>query len=1221
LIAEDLSANDRLRGGAPPTHSVLGECFSSEDYYGYATEYCTYYQEYYYDAYYYDYDYNDYYEYLPDSVSQFDERYVGNVAGSKPEYGQCIPVKDTPKINVKLYNQDANLAFANFMNLDDRSFKEGSSAPDLYARSNASKAQSFFIEGVLGCPDIIDYKKDSQGHIIAFWDYANNRAKDLRETITARAEMMRAKADFCYSYYILGHSVAPWFTMERPGAGTDDPLSIFDPDRTYLNSCQPFVRGQLQLDVINDQVKGARDLQMAAWDSRHSVNKYTSLWEKQSGYAPVFQWRGRADWDEADYFLSLQLKKTWDYIFNHVGDGVTESPILKIKDGVNYTNPYNTAQPVELPCIYPNGVPPQTYGSFPPPELDPHTSPPPPGICNAHGDSVTPCSKPWFYMPGDINPGIHSGQTHYCPNVEKIIEPGHPFAPRNDIWPGYYNEDRKYSRKTSQIVQYPDTCHNDCRLGYTNYNADYDQSSCSSQVPKPFPDMDKWRKAMPVVQCGVVPVDILSFREATFDNCIMQRINWNFNAWMAAGYPMPGSWNPPCKTRYWETDVSSVAGGCPVRMSIQQCCRIITKDVVPANFLKIRTCEGLLEKRRQDNGDGSINDYSLQKMLHGTPTGVTPAILRTHVTSDMESNEPLLGLRSYYIGPILGITSPSTGIDATAKVASARLNEFTCDNIEPDEYRFDNYFKKFTNTELFAPPTGFNCRRPDAPPSCFNGKYLGVHLPYMRWWDTGVSAGNALHGGSPVNTLGSFDTIIGVGREARDNTEAELTEKKYKDLMDPYTPQGFFSEVRNRVKVPQLSQVGRFGGWSELKAHEMWTLRRNNLFCVGRYEKMFKQGGPENFVLAKAGAGYSSRVGEQWPWPMGWRGYVTDTTGMPFYAGPPPANRIGLDNVLPGDIIIYTPKAIHTSDPNYHPVSGGSSKKIFYVTDIGGYAQGDHSDAIIPEGSETYFDYTIGRYKKGHYGTCSSNSCILHPTRIFVVAWDQGKFPTSTGMSIHWGQGPERTIYKSAVPNNYANDICSRDMRALTDFVPIDTLPQNMQTYCRKNIAKKELTSGTCMSYQCQPICDDLDYSACVLPNGYLDWKDVVIYRPTDFINRCPDAGVAMPAPFDLNSTYNWRSSWTTTPNGDVKLNLPDPKVIYQSKTQDVPTNYWSWCVNSGYDAPHHYAADYKGAQTGAITDTTICGPTWWDQDITNSGCSARPNTPHYFFPTGQYRP
>ena len=243
--------------------------------------------------------------------------------------------------------------------------------------------------------------------------------------------------------------------------------------------------------------------------------------------------------------------------------------------------------------------------------------------------------------------------------------------------------------------------------------------------------------------------------------------------------------------------------------------------------------------------------------------------------------------------------------------------------------------------------------------------------------------------------------------------------------------------------------------------------------------------------------------------------------------------------------------------------------------------------------------------------------------------------------------GPERTIYKSAVPRNYSRDICNlereglpggdNELRALTDYIPINTLPENMRWQCRENIAEPELTNNFCVTNNCQPSCVDIDYGACVLPNGTLDWDSVLIYRPHEDIRQCPppesgalgfdDEGneLTIPSPFDLNATYNWTSSWITDPiTGDVRLVPPDPTVIYQSKTNQVPTNYWSWCTNEGWDAPHHYAIDYKGAQTGAITDTTMCAPTWRDHTqrvpllnefISNTGCSARKGALHYFFP------
>src|SRR5690606_11288280 len=72
---------------------------------------------------------------------------------------------------------------------------------------------------------------------------------------------------------------------------------------------------------------------------------------------------------------------------------------------------------------------------------------------------------------------------------------------------------------------------------------------------------------------------------------------------------------------------------------------------------------------------------------------------------------------------------------------------------EPPEYRFITFFK-------------------DSDPD------IGVRMPFMRWYDTGVSAGNPYHGGSFTNTLGAFDTLIGVGREERDKVDGKMAARE-----------------------------------------------------------------------------------------------------------------------------------------------------------------------------------------------------------------------------------------------------------------------------------------------------------------------------------------------------------------------------------------------------------------------------------------------------------
>jgi len=171
------------------------------------------------------------------------------------------------------------------------------------------------------------------------------------------------------------------------------------------------------------------------------------------------------------------------------------------------------------------------------------------------------------------------------------------------------------------------------------------------------------------------------------------------------------------------------------------------------------------------------------------------------------------------------------------------------------------------------------------------------------------------------------------------------------------------------------------------------------------------------------------------------------------------------------------------------------------------------------------------------------------------------------------------------------------------------------------------------MTNNCQPSCLDNDYSACVFPNGSIDWNKVRIYRPNRDVRACPsNPDVEIPSQFSLENTYRWWQFFEYSQEaaglprtGDVRLVLPEQNVIYQARTQQVPTNFWSWCVNSGYDPPSHYSTEYKGAMTGAITDTTMCAPMPDTRTSTaerpyNSGCGSLPGELPYFFPSSGIR-
>ncbi len=504
----------------------------------------------------------------------------------------------------------------------------------------------------------------------------------------------------------------------------------------------------------------------------------------------------------------------------------------------------------------------------------------------------------------------------------------------------------------------------------------------------------------------------------------------------------------------------------------------------------------------------------------------------------------------------------------------------------------------------------------------------GAHMPYMRRWDTGTSAGNPLHGGSFINTLGSYDVVIGVGHEERDFSDATNTTTDVKTVQDQsaiaaalkrleaareafakiqrdynsvcpayigmwnfdtysinynrytYTRKlangscgGIYDGARNpcypaQMPYPNLNypfvsrtgcmnnagahwvacnvagntdcllaelnraqaemdaaeaafqaarrqsittitttsdkadipsgesmiktaHMGRVDGWDGLKGHQMLSIYRKNMSCIGRHEKLFKGEGAENFVLAKAGTGYRSKDGKDFPWPLAWRGYVTDPDNEFVKEGP--ARLTGLDNAKMGDIIIYT-------------LSG--MKRIAFVD---------------------YVNNTDPKFVK-------------------IESWDQGKFPTSSGASLTLGTSVDRTIYKSAVP----------------EMEKIKALPAG----------KKALVGN-------QPSCEDPSYTSCML-GGSLDiigkdgavvenipnstWDNVTIYRPSlDTANRqCPMINTKKDA------------------DGNLKVPL-----------SEMPTDSISFCINAGYDPPVIRNVGYDGPGAGNISDTTLCGPEW----------------------------
>jgi len=1176
----------------------------------------------------------------PDSSSAdspYSENYTGTVAGVRPTQNACMPMKDTASVPLSDTLPDSpGMAFGYYINVDDEQTYDPrrvlNEVKNKYNQANYPNENNFFIGGNVGCPNL---KLAMQNGVLPE-SLPDSLGDSLPDSVPPRSQLQqvwafeRMNAKNCYDLYIKKHDLDMIgfhdvsTTMERPGNSTTaDPLSQVDPLQSILNSCQPFING-----------KDAAGLEFYPAGSRPN--------EKKSGYAGVLEYPFRPDMDEAEYILSnyMQLEKTYPAVnfVRNVG-----LPCVGIKDPATLP-----IYPVPLPSVpAPAGCPP------PPPPCGPYTHPIPMTL-----KYVSP-----NYLP---EPPLN----YYCPNIEKITEPSHPFSPRMDVTHadaqpnnvstiadsptfdsppgslGFWSQrgtltDRDYTYKTSVQWQNPNKvgrCYSEDRqFLYTDWNAGgpYD---CGSRY---CADME----LDPVVQCAIVPVDILSFRLASFNNCMMQRIDYNIDIFLlwwwseqfasTAPYidtsdwdinnpayrgpfsgqtntqpqlplvashpsnyavygeggvfqpgrpdqnppvlndpnsPNNGRFNPPCKTRFFESD--DVAH-CPVNMSIQQCCHIITKDVVPANFLKIRTCEGLRQTRLADmelwvespaagststssstssSSGGDTNDFDGDSDDFGDSVAESRAdsIAVCPVPPPQQHTPGIYNLIDDYF---LVDYNPATNeqiMDGDSYKAALWYDEYLnslgwqtdgtdggCNNTEPPEYTFRNWFESYYD-------------------DLNTGILVGYHMPYMRWYDSAVSAGQQSHGGSFTNTLGGFDTLIGVGREERSKEDSYDVNVLINGFKGPIT-----DGIAYAIGNPEQSQMGRIGGWLELKGHEMYTIRRSNLFCMGRYEKLFKPGSADEFAYRRAGGGYLNTQGLEYPWPLGWRGYGSDTHGQGFpYFGGAGFIETGLDKALPGDIISYQLNGV---------------TQIAYVSNVN-----------------------------------RENGSVLD---ISILTWDQGKFPDPTGASSMWAMGVQRQIYKYAVPQGDiggSTNYCNKTLRTLTN-------PGGGGGACTNQEANPGMTSAQCIASNCQPSCADPSYIHCVLPDPNA-WANAIVMHPAASASMRPGGDFcSVIAPQPISNS---------------------PKVTGVNSSSDTPfiqTNYFSWMVNMGFDPPlelrplqpvfdpndaagtawrtqygpppqEGVEGGYRGA--GVLFKPNLCGPAWTTMDQTTKqllelGCEA----------------
>lgn len=499
----------------------------------------------------------------------------------------------------------------------------------------------------------------------------------------------------------------------------------------------------------------------------------------------------------------------------------------------------------------------------------------------------TECPGYRFIIPKTTQGKPAGTSDKYCPNVEKINDVTGPFSPRDRVASigfssdpylvpvmqvgggktvSYAGTDRMYSWVTSQKVRVGPSCQP--KQGYTNFD-DYD---------------DKQIVDDPEVYCGVVPVDIMEFRADDFHACIMQRINKNLNTWIEweeSDDPNKGALKIPCSTKYDEYDDPNE---CRAALSIQQCCSIITKPVVPVNFLKIKTAD-------------NVNKVMQEK-------GLSPLI-------------------EDYMKPIAG--SFLTSVQANKTIHKVLKDNGAPIYNEPSDYRFRPTVSEFYDSD---------------------GMFMGNHLPGMRRWDTGAYAYMPRHGGSNTNTLHTYDIIVGAGREERDKYEAQVAKQRAQAAGKPDYEVEWVGEPMEREAgnygnwtelVAQQAMSMRYQNLMCLPQYEKsFKPFDGDNFVYSKAGTDYKNRDSESRPWPLPWQGYSTDT------------FINQGSGMPFLNNPMRMGiGKGLDNVERGDIIVLNiggfPRSYYVLEKSTHPNNANATKPDYL--NVVSWNQGLHKTA------------------------------------------------------------------------------------------------------------------------------------------------------------------------------------------------------------------------------------------------------------------------------------
>lgn len=786
--------------------------------------------------------------------------------------------------------QDIKLAFAWHLNFKERNHPgdpmtlqelQGLSGIYRWFNDDTLKAYVMMIGGTDYCKSMLALEEPLEAPV--------DRAAVDRNTVRLGWFRM-AQMEQCVRQYILMRGLKPEKFYEVFGSTLyeylDAPPDGYGghPNEPPVRLCQPLIRG--------DQ---AEAVYLGAMLQRNAEYAETI----RDGY---YAWR-----DEWEYDFGKMIKKTAE-------ESLRNTSAIAKAWGAKMVNPMTLPSVfrADLPCLDDYGgewntdpddpAPPPEPGPGPGPSPEPGPgqpcmppkpstssagfqssvtgprfgnsspaviSPPPQGSgssgagAQSGAGAAESCPTPTFAIPGMRYKPAPINTPRYCPVVEKYNDPYNPFSPRVRIadvilegtddgsgQPLTAKTDRDYSAATSVKIKLKIDGECEEVIGYTKKDA-------------------AQQAADPEVICGMTPVDLMEFRWETFDQCMTQRINRNFRAWVKwikdpANFDTYNNWSPgggdspfdevkPCSTKYYETDDPNK---CRAHWSVQQCCAFAAKPVVGDNFIKGDLDYGVRQEMEQDP--------PLEPVIE-------PEYLGTNARGDYEADK-----------------------QATIELHERLKPQIS--NLMPTDAYFYFWFPLFEDPKT--------------------GKLLGSHLPPMRHYDTGGAARMPRRGASFTNTIHTYDVFGFTGTQGRTEKEAEKALELAQQANPPKPPHELAW-----VGEPEVPRVGGYGLSFNRMLDQVYNMRYNRMFCVPRYETAFKDLDMDDFVHARAGyyfttpgdtenpANPSAFAGINWSWPKGWRGYGSESfvnpgDGFPYFNNPGGIVAGGLDNARTDDIIV-----------------------------------------------------------------------------------------------------------------------------------------------------------------------------------------------------------------------------------------------------------------------------------------------------------------------------